>query len=125
MPQGDLEARLNPAEAEDGFRRICACKPLFTDLSVSIQPKPKTGLEETKRLSMNSKFLSLNPAEAEDGFRRIVQLIKNVALNSLNPAEAEDGFRRNLERRINSDLPVSIQPKPKTGLEGNFKLFNY
>ena len=38
---------------------------------VSIQPKPKTGLEEWQILGGNFRHISFNPAEAEDGFRRM------------------------------------------------------
>ena len=66
---------------------------------VSIQPKPKTGLEATLK---NSQYW---------------------LIDCFNPAEAEDGFRRNFEKYSDFKLFVSIQPKPKTGLEVKAKLW--
>ena len=61
---------------------------------VSIQPKPKKGLEEAR-------------FEAHE-----------YPLSCFNPAEAEEGFRRKLRIAIRlSSKRVSIQPKPKKGLE--------
>ena len=37
---------------------------------VSIQPKPKKGLEETDLMMGEFHLQSFNPAEAEEGFRR-------------------------------------------------------
>ena len=37
---------------------------------VSIQPKPKTGLEDKSDTNTTSFLVGFNPAEAEDGFRR-------------------------------------------------------
>ena len=65
-------------------------------MKVSIQPKPKTGLED---------FFLKNDKRSS---------------NSFNPAEAEDGFRRNLSANRKKYWAVSIQPKPKTGLEVKF-----
>ena len=61
---------------------------------------------------------SFNPAEAEDGFRRTYFLNNYLTINCFNPAEAEDGFRRRFVGREKYEYEVSIQPKPKTGLEG-------
>ena len=61
---------------------------------VSIQPKPKTGLEEVMDDYHKKGIDSFNPAEAEDGFRSegtILQLAPTRM--GFNPAEAEDGFR--------------------------------
>ena len=65
-----FDFRFNPAEAEDGFRRSTRLR-ITTLLWVSIQPKPKTGLEETEITNGIHLPISFNPAEAEDGFRRL------------------------------------------------------
>ena len=39
-------------------------------VQVSIQPKPKTGLEEEAKEREKLRKIRFNPAEAEDGFRR-------------------------------------------------------
>ena len=62
---------------------------------VSIQPKPKNGLEVYNESAVTYSNGSFNPAEAEEWFRR--QTLKN--------------------RKHIPDW-VSIQPKPKNGLEG-------
>ena len=61
---------------------------------VSIQPKPKNGLEETAAFSSATAWLSFNPAEAEEWFRRILVQSILTDLNCFNPAEAEEWFRR-------------------------------
>ena len=63
------------------------------DVIVSIQPKPKTGLEERKETYTKNKTNCFNPAEAEDGFRSFLELKTKLVMLSFNPAEAEDGFR--------------------------------
>ena len=53
--------------------------------------------------------------------------MKNINLDKLgfNPAEAEDGFRRTMKYiLIKCEIKVSIQPKPKTGLEENITLLH-
>ena len=60
---------------------------------------------------------SFNPAEAEDGFRSSIDFVFFVKIPGFNPAEAEDGFRRMNFYGQDLDNIVSIQPKPKTGLE--------
>ena len=63
--------------------------------SVSIQPKPKKGLEV-----LLNNFFYLPP------------------FFSFNPAEAEEGFRRkSWQKLLLIQKEVSIQPKPKKGLE--------
>ena len=108
----------NPAEAEDGFRSKVLLNQA-TRKPVSIQPKPKTGLEVVATLARTYSTRRFNPAEAEDGFRSnslfitlfitepvsiqpkpktglevINSHLKLKAMISFNPAEAEDGFRR-------------------------------
>ena len=136
----------NPAEAEDGFRRISCCNLKVCNRGVSIQPKPKTGLEDTDKPRYKLVLDCFNPAEAEDGFRRNQAKACRVATTCFNPAEAEDGFRsmagkfqirllvgfqssrsrRRVQKLYNMMLVsliqiVSIQPKPKTGLEVSFQ----
>ena len=84
----------NPAEAEEGFRRG-ACMP----------PLSKVGLR-------------FNPAEAEEGFRRTILITTLFLRLSFNPAEAEEGFRSKTSGSGFMEIEtVSIQPKPKKGLE--------
>ena len=66
---------------------------------------------------MKNTETSFNPAEAEDGFRRWKSKKSDCSNNSFNPAEAEDGFRRKFAASVLLEQRVSIQPKPKTGLE--------
>ena len=82
----------NPAEAEDGFRRRVFLKT-HRGLNVSIQPKPKTGLEVSWIEGASVVVHSFNPAEAEDGFRSENSLLCPHPVYRFNPAEAEDGFR--------------------------------
>ena len=60
-----------------------------------------------------------NPAEAEEGFRRQSDLyFYFYKSEGFNPAEAEEGFRRfKKENPVKAAEIVSIQPKPKKGLE--------
>ena len=63
---------------------------------VSIQPKPKKGLEAEDLLCGEKNGMGFNPAEAEEGFRRG----NGSGIKCFNKS-------------------VSIQPKPKKGLEGS------
>ena len=107
----------NPAEAEDGFRRTANKIGRFIRLIVSIQPKPKTGLEAIK---MDNKLLALagfNPAEAEDGFRSIKHdIVVNTFKVSIQP-KPKTGLEEIMIAASIMTTFVSIQPKPKTGLE--------
>ena len=87
--------RFNPAEAEDGFRRLFDKVQRVRNLSVSIQPKPKTGLEVVRTVA--------------NALRVIV---------SIQP-KPKTGLEVGRQRRGDARMPVSIQPKPKTGLEVN------
>ena len=60
---------------------------------VSIQPKPKNGLEEDLLSDVRMKFIGFNPAEAEEWFRRDLIKIINKYQLCFNPAEAEEWFR--------------------------------
>ena len=59
----------NPAEAEEWFRREIGDAENYISEGVSIQPKPKNGLEEIHQEDL-SELISFNPAEAEEWFRR-------------------------------------------------------
>ena len=90
----------NPAEAEEWFRRVAIVKTIL-------------------------KNVSFNPAEAEEWFRRNLSKTLERISESFNPAEAEEWFRRRRKCHFPFPLPfVSIQPKPKNGLE-ELRLYKY
>ena len=109
----------NPAEAEEWFRSINSDLIWGWYRPVSIQPKPKNGLEEGMEFKLLGQRKCFNPAEAEEWFRRKTNLSLLKGNKCFNPAEAEEWFRR---LSVNSlwkiTVTVSIQPKPKNGLEG-------
>ena len=115
---------------------------------VSIQPKPKTGLEvggkscflifsncfnpaeaeDGFRSSFNTPpikvFVSFNPAEAEDGFRRSVQSVRRPLLPCFNPAEAEDGFRSVVTQLRGKLLKTCFNPaEAEDGFRRQLKLY--
>ena len=66
--------------------------------------------------------MRFNPAEAEEWFRSCLANLFNSQFNGFNPAEAEEWFRR-ISSKLSSlfKYGVSIQPKPKNGLEGKMQ----
>ena len=65
------DSGFNPAEAEEGFRRKLMMFIITSISNVSIQPKPKKGLEVINCCRQIAYVKSFNPAEAEEGFRRL------------------------------------------------------
>ena len=59
----------NPAEAEEWFRRYRKNTYRNISTNVSIQPKPKNGLEEVAVSVQEAIIMGFNPAEAEEWFR--------------------------------------------------------
>ena len=83
----------NPAEAEEWFRRaMYKLLPTFLT-AVSIQPKPKNGLEAACYYFIDLFNNSFNPAEAEEWFRSFKFLNNRKSWDCFNPAEAEEWFR--------------------------------
>ena len=117
MQSNNSQRSFNPAEAEDGFRSHRACHGSF-DYQVSIQPKPKTGLEDRYKVyGVVQGFVSIQP-KPKTGLEVLSRYVVAIDINcSFNPAEAEDGFRSICTTPTMFDMVVSIQPKPKTGLE--------
>ena len=84
---------------------------------VSIQPKPKTGLEAAEaNVGDDAKIVSIQP-KPKTGLEVFYPALLDWKISSFNPAEAEDGFRSLYNIKIAQHDVVSIQPKPKTGLE--------
>ena len=72
-----------------------AIYPHTSASSVSIQPKPKKGLEEepTEIILDSKKVVSIQP-KPKKGLEVVFNLIFNSLIKRFNPAEAEEGFRR-------------------------------
>ena len=131
----------NPAEAEEGF---ISEQPQDGKVSFwGFNPaEAEEGFIRSLETELHEKFSGFNPAEAEEGFisrlrnksglawywfqssrsrRRVYKLTlsKSYMKNKLsfNPAEAEEGFISGYDVTDKyTEIPVSIQPKPKKGL---------
>ena len=81
-----------------GLEVTTSLKPNFTE-GVSIQPKPKTGLED-KVVPTTRWFrrVSIQP-KPKTGLEVNKLGAEALFVESFNPAEAEDGFRRKLQRQ--------------------------
>ena len=89
---------------------------------VSIQPKPKDGLEVELWLQTALHVFCLNSAEAEEWFRSFGAERSFWLRQCFNSAEAEGWFRSWQCCWFRSwCTEVSIQPKPKDGLEAGVK----
>ena len=75
-----LQRRFNPAEAEEWFRSVYQGHQCSKSYKVSIQPKPKNGLEEFQTLCLDKEKICFNPAEAEEWFRRILIFMKQITM---------------------------------------------
>ena len=88
-------------------------------MTVSIQPKPDTGLiiRVFTIFFLKKRTKGFNPAEARYGFNTKNPCDGGGVFWCFNPAEARYGFNYQSEIVSNCRLKlVSIQPKPDTGL---------
>ena len=87
---------------------------------VSIQPKPKKGLEESSKDGLRhiATEVSIQP-KPKKGLEENRTDRCQSKRSCFNPAEAEEGFRSGRVTEMEFKKIVSIQPKPKKGLEVN------
>ena len=84
----------NPAEAEEGFKRLGVQKGWRKKIVVSIQPKPKKGLKDSECIRKNCFYIGV----------------------SIQP-KPKKGLKVMILNLKNNENVVSIQPKPKKGLK--------